>query len=90
MENTWEFQEVIGTVGFFILIISIVLSLIWRKTLLKRAQIVHGQGRQYQELAAKTEEGQARIAEQLKALDDRLARIEAANASIEQTLKVVE
>jgi hypothetical protein len=90
LENAWEFQEVIGTIGFFVLLIGVVFSLIWRSAFLKRAKLQHQHDDRYQELAAKAEATQAQLAEQLKAIDERLARIEAANASIERTLTVVE
>ncbi|MCC3763066.1 hypothetical protein K3N28_08280 [Glycomyces sp. TRM65418] len=90
MESAWEFQEVIGTVGFFVLLIGVVFSLIWRSAFIKRVKLQHRHDDRYNELAAKAEEGQAALAEQLKAIDERLARIEASNVSIENTLKVVE
>jgi hypothetical protein len=83
-------MDIVGAVGFFVLITAIVVSLIWRKAFLKQAELKYRNGDEYRELAAKAEEGQARLAEQLAAVNERLARIEAGNASIEQTLKVVD
>jgi hypothetical protein len=88
--NEHEWPEVIGTVGLFALLIGVVLSLIWRSAFIKRVKLQYKHDDRYRELAVKAEESQARLAEQLAAVNERLARIEAGNASIEQTLKVVE
>lgn len=88
--NEHEWPEVIGTIGFFALLIGVVLSLIWRSAFIKRVRLQYKHDDQYRALAAKAEETQTRLAEQLALVNDRLARIEAGNASIEQTLKVVE
>lgn len=88
--NEHEWPEVIGTIGFFALLIGVVLSLIWRSAFIKRVKLQYKHDDQYRALAAKAEESQTRLAEQLALVNDRLARIEAGNASIEQTLKVVE
>jgi hypothetical protein len=88
--NEHEWPEVIGTIGFFALLIGVVLSLIWRSAFIKRVKLQYRHDDQYRALAEKAEESQTRLAEQLALVNDRLARIEAGNASIEQTLKVVE
>jgi hypothetical protein len=90
VESPWDVQEVIGTIAFFVLLIGLVFSLIWRGAFIRRAHLQYKSDDRYKELAAKTEETQAELVEQLKAIGDRLARIEASNASIEDTLKVVE
>jgi hypothetical protein len=88
--NEHEWPEVIGTIGLFALLIGVVLSLIWRSAFIKRVKLQYKHEDQYRALAVKAEESQAKVAEQLAAVNERLARIEAGNASIEQTLKVVE
>lgn len=88
--NEHEWPEVIGTIGFFALLIGVVLSLIWRSAFIKRVKLQYRHDDQYRALAANAEATQAKLAEQLALVNDRLARIEAGNASIEQTLKVVE
>ena len=88
--NEHEWPEVIGTVGFFALLLGVVLSLIWRSAFIKRVKLQYRHDDQYQRLAAKAEESQARLADELAQVNERLTRIEAGNASIEQTLKVVE
>jgi hypothetical protein len=88
--NEHEWPEVIGTIGFFALLIGVVLSLIWRSAFIKRVKLQYRHDDQYRALAAKAEESQTRLTEQLALVNDRLARIEAGNASIEQTLKVVD
>lgn len=90
MVSPYDWQEIIGTIGLFTLLITVVLSLMWRKAFLKRAEMQIRQDDRYRKLAERADEHQAKIAEQLEALNERLARVEAGNASIEETLKVVE
>ena len=85
-----EWPEVIGAIGIFTLMNGVVLSLIWRSAFIKRVKLQYQHDDRYKELAAKAEATQARLAEQLEALNERLARVEAGNASIEETLKVVD
>ena len=88
--NEHEWQEVIGTIGMFVLLITVVISLIWRSAFIKRAKLQGAQDDRYLKLAERSDENQARTAEQLAALNERLARLETSSASIEETLKVVE
>lgn len=90
MVSPYDWQEVIGTVGMFVLLITIVLTLLWRKAFLKKAEMQIALDDRYKKLAERADEHQAAIAEQLAALNERVARLEASNASIEETLKVVE
>ncbi|HEX2144098.1 MAG TPA: hypothetical protein VHG10_06290 [Glycomyces sp.] len=85
-----EWPEVIGAIGLFTLMNGVVLSLIWRSAFIKRVKLQYRHDDQYKELAAKAEQTQAKLAEELTAVNQRLTRIEAGNASIEETLKVVE
>ncbi|MBO3732063.1 hypothetical protein [Glycomyces niveus] len=85
-----EWPEVIGAIGVFALLIGVVLSLIWRSAFIKRVKLQYRHDERYKELAAKAEESQVRVAEQLAVLNERLARLETSSASIEETLKVVE
>ncbi|GAA2151610.1 hypothetical protein [Glycomyces lechevalierae] len=90
MDSPYDWQEIIGTTALFTLLITVVLSLIWRKAFLKRAEMQIRQDDEYKKLAQRADERQTEIAQQLAALNERLARIETSNASIEETLKVVE
>jgi hypothetical protein len=90
MTSPYDWQEVIGTIALFFLFISVVLSLIWRGAFLKRLKLQHAHDDRYLQIAERSEEQQAKIAEQLEALNARVARLEASTDSIEQTLKVVE
>jgi septal ring factor EnvC (AmiA/AmiB activator) len=90
MDSPYDWQEIIGTTALFTLLITVVLSLIWRKAFLKRAEMQIRQDDEYKQLAQRADERQTEIARQLAALNERLARIETSNASIEETLKVVE
>jgi predicted negative regulator of RcsB-dependent stress response len=90
MDSSYDWQEIIGTTALFVLLISVVLSLIWRKTFRQRYEMQMKQSKQYQQLAERADERQTEIAQQLAALNERLARIETSNAAIEETLKVVE
>jgi septal ring factor EnvC (AmiA/AmiB activator) len=90
MDSPYDWQEIIGTTALFTLLITVVLSLIWRKAFLKRAEMQIRQDDEYKQLAQRADERQTEIAQQLAALNERLARIETSNASIEETLKVVE
>jgi septal ring factor EnvC (AmiA/AmiB activator) len=90
MDSPYDWQEIIGTTALFTLLITVVLSLIWRKAFLKRAEMQIRQDDKYKQLAQRADERQTEIAQQLAALNERLARIETSNASIEETLKVVE
>jgi septal ring factor EnvC (AmiA/AmiB activator) len=90
MDSPYDWQEIIGTTAVFTLLITVVLSLIWRKAFIKRAEMQIRQDDKYKQLAQRADERQTEIAQQLAALNERLARIETSNASIEETLKVVE
>jgi septal ring factor EnvC (AmiA/AmiB activator) len=90
MDSPYDWQEIIGTTALFTLLITVVLSLIWRKAFLKRAEMQIRRDDEYKQLAQRADERQTGIAQQLAALNERLARIETSNASIEETLKVVE
>lgn len=90
MDSPYDWQEIIGTTALFTLLITVVLSLIWRKAFLKRAEMQIRRDDEYKQLAQRADERQTEIAQQLAALNERLARIETSNASIEETLKVVE
>jgi septal ring factor EnvC (AmiA/AmiB activator) len=90
MDSPYDWQEIIGTTALFTLLITVVLSLIWRKAFIKRAEMQIRQDDKYKQLAQRADERQTEIAQQLAALNERLARIETSNASIEETLKVVE
>ncbi|MEU5153700.1 hypothetical protein [Glycomyces sp. NPDC021274] len=90
MDSPYDWQEIIGTVGLFTLLITVVLSLIWRKTFIKRAEMQIRQDDRYKKLAERADEHQAELAQQLAVLNERIARIETSSAGIEQTLKVVE
>ncbi|MCD0442945.1 hypothetical protein LO763_04805 [Glycomyces sp. A-F 0318] len=83
-------MEIVGGIGMFALIITVVLSLIWRSAFLKRTRLQHGQDDRYLKLVERSEEQQAKVLEQLQALNARVTRIETGTASIEETLKVVE
>ncbi|MQM27754.1 hypothetical protein [Glycomyces albidus] len=90
MDSAYDWQEIIGSIGMFVLLITVVLSLIWRNAFLKRTRMQHEQDDRYLKLAERADEQQARLHDRLQALDERLARLESSSASIEQTLKVVE
>lgn len=90
MDSPYDWQEIIGTTALFTLLITVVLSLIWRKAFLKRAEMQIRRDDEYKQIAQRADERQTEIAQQLAALNERLARIETSNASIEETLKVVE
>lgn len=90
MTSPYDWQEVIGTVGLFVLLIAVVLSLIWRNAYLKRERMRHERDDRYLQLAEKVAEQNANLHDQLQAANERLARLETSSASIEQTLKVVE
>jgi len=90
MESPYDWQEIIGTTGLFVLLISVVLTLMWRKTFRQRYELQMEQSEKYRQLAERADERQTEIAQQLAALNERLARLETSNAAIEETLKVVE
>jgi septal ring factor EnvC (AmiA/AmiB activator) len=90
MESPYDWQEIIGTTGLFVLLISVVLTLMWRKTFRQRYELQMKQSEQYRQLAERADERQTELAQQLAALNERLARLETSNAAIEETLKVVE
>lgn len=83
-------METIGAIGVFTLIITVILSLIWRSAFLKRTKLQHAHDDRYLALVERSEEQQGNVLEQLQSLNARLARLETSSASIEETLKVVE
>jgi len=90
MTSPYDFQEVIGTIGMFVLLITVVLSLIWRGAFLRRTKLQHAHDDRYLKLAERSEEQQAKVIDALTQLNARVAGLETSSAAIEETLKVVD
>ncbi|GAA1715794.1 hypothetical protein [Fodinicola feengrottensis] len=87
---TWQWQEVIGTAGAFVLIISVVTVTIWQVGATRRAKALLAAQHDYRDLAERVARTQENTEKQLTALAERMADVQARMGSVERILKDVE
>lgn len=88
--NDHEWQEVIGAVGLFALLLIVVTLTLWHFTVGRRAKEARAEGHAYHQLATQAVEGQRRTEQQLADLGRQLTDLQGRTGSLERILKDVE
>lgn len=88
--NDHEWQEVIGAVGLFALLLIVVTLPLWHFTVGRRARRSKADEDEYRRLAAQAVEGQRRTETQLADLGRQLTDLQTRTGSLERILKDVE
>ncbi|MFD3525237.1 hypothetical protein [Streptomyces sp. NPDC058653] len=88
--NEHEWQEVIGAVGLFALLLIVVTLTLWHFTVGRRARDARAERSEYRLLAADAVEGQRRTERQLADLGRQLTDLQSRTGSLERILKDVE
>ncbi|MBO8195578.1 hypothetical protein ITI46_28590 [Streptomyces oryzae] len=88
--NEHEWQEVIGTIGMFTLLIAVVVTFVWRTAAGRRAtaQLAHESA--YKKLAEDAADRQQRIEQQLAEIGGKVTDLTKRTDTIERVLKDVE
>ncbi|WP_405675838.1 hypothetical protein OG292_11380 [Streptomyces sp. NBC_01511] len=90
MEDEQDWQEVIGAIGLFAVLLIVVALTLWHFTAGRRAREIRAGENEYRQLAAQAVEGQRRMEEQLADLGRRLTDVQTRTGSLERILKDVE
>ncbi|WP_405612468.1 hypothetical protein [Streptomyces sp. NBC_01508] len=90
MEDEQDWQEVIGAIGLFAVLLIVVTLTLWHFTAGRRAREIRAGENEYRQLAAQAVEGQRRMEEQLADLGRRLTDVQTRTGSLERILKDVE
>ncbi|MFI6180515.1 hypothetical protein ACIA8R_33600 [Nonomuraea sp. NPDC051191] len=88
--NEHEWQEVIGTIGVFVLITVVVVTVIWQFAISWRAKAQLARENEYKKIAEAAAASQQDIGRQLAEINDRLSALRDRTDAIELMLKVVE
>ncbi|UNZ18938.1 hypothetical protein [Streptomyces sp. 891-h] len=88
--NEHEWQEVIGTVGIFTLLIAVVVMLLWHATAGRRAKAQLAREGEYKKLAEAAVDRQQRIEQQLAEIGGQVSKLRERTDTIERVLKDVE
>lgn len=88
--NDHEWQEVIGAIGLFALLLIVVTLTLWHFTVGRRAREARADKNEYRRLAAESVEGQQRTEKQLADLGRQLTDLQSRTGSLERILKDVE
>jgi hypothetical protein len=88
--NDHQWQEVIGTIGMFVLVLTVVTLTLRYVFNSRRAKVAAAKDDVYRELAEAALEGQQRTERQLGDLTERLTDLQARTGSLERILKEVE
>ncbi|MFD4996168.1 hypothetical protein [Streptomyces buecherae] len=88
--NEHEWQEVIGTIGIFVLLITVVLTVIWQVGASRRAKLQLAREGEYQRIAEAAIAGQRTIEQQLAQIGGQVADLQGRTDKIERVLKDVE
>ncbi|WP_026923653.1 hypothetical protein [Glycomyces arizonensis] len=87
-EHAWA--EIIGAIGLFVLVISVVLSIIWQFAITVRAKAKLAREDEYKRLAESAVAGREHLERQLEEIKGELAQIKTKGETIEDMLRVVE
>ncbi|MET9552972.1 hypothetical protein [Streptomyces sp. NPDC006645] len=90
MDDEQAWQEVIGAIGLFALLLIVVSMTLWHFTGGRRAREARAEGNEYRRLAAQAVEGQQRTERQLADLGRQLTDLQSRTGSLERILKDVE
>ncbi|GGT36874.1 hypothetical protein P6B95_21890 [Streptomyces atratus] len=88
--NDHEWQEVIGTIGIFVLLIAVVVTIIWQGAISLRAKAQLARESEYKKLAEAAVTGQQNIERQLAEIGGQVSELQSRTDSIERVLKDVE
>ncbi|MBQ0866555.1 hypothetical protein ACH4RA_23845 [Streptomyces smyrnaeus] len=88
--NEHEWQEVIGTIGLFTLLIAVVVILLWHNTAGRRARARLAREDEYKKLAEEAVGRQQRIEQQLAEIGGQVTDLTKRTDTIERVLKDVE
>ncbi|MBT2233277.1 hypothetical protein [Nonomuraea sp. NEAU-A123] len=88
--NEHEWQEVIGTIGMFVLITAVIVTVIWQFAISWRAKAQLAREAEYKKIAETAAASQQHIGQQLAEINDRLSALRDRTDAIELVLKDVE
>lgn len=88
--NEHEWQEVIGTIGVFVLITAVIVTVIWQFAISWRAKAQLAREAEYKKIAETAASSQQDIGRQLAEINDRLSALRDRTDAIELVLKDVE
>ena len=88
--NSRGWQEVIGAVGIFGMVIVIVTIVVWNMAATWRARAILARDYEYRTLAEKANQNQDAIEQKLTAINEHLADLRTRVHSVERVLKEIE
>jgi phage shock protein A len=88
--NEHEWQEVIGTIGIFVLLIAVVVIVLWQTASGRRAKAQLAHESEYRKLADAAAAREQRIEQQLAEIGGQVADLRDRTDTIERVLKDVE
>ncbi|WP_433211944.1 hypothetical protein ACQP25_24160 [Microtetraspora malaysiensis] len=88
--NEHEWQEVIGTIGVFVLITAVIVTVIWQFAISWRAKAQLAREAEYKQIAESVAASQEDIGRQLAEINDRLSALRDRTDAIELVLTDVE
>lgn len=88
--NSRGWQEVIGAVGIFGMVIVIVTIVVWNMAATWRARAILSRDYEYRTLAEKATRSQDAIEQKLTEIDEHLADLRTRVQSVERVLKEIE
>lgn len=88
--NEHEWQEVIGAIGMFVLLIIVVTMIIWQVSASLRARAVLAREDSYKKLAEAALSSQQRTETELTAISTQLTELQDRMGTLERILKDVE
>ncbi|MEH0398444.1 hypothetical protein AB0K64_13515 [Streptomyces sp. NPDC053741] len=88
--NEHEWQEVIGTIGIFVLLTAVIITVIWQFAISWRAKAQLARESEYRKVAESAVEGQQRIEQRLAEIGGQVTDLQSRTGSIERVLKDVE
>ncbi|MFF3668734.1 hypothetical protein [Microtetraspora malaysiensis] len=88
--NEHEWQEVIGTIGVFVLITAVIVTVIWQFAISWRAKAQLAREAEYKKIAESVAASQEDIGRQLAEINDRLSALRDRTDAIELVLTDVE
>ncbi|MBQ0984635.1 hypothetical protein KBZ10_08920 [Streptomyces sp. F63] len=88
--NSRGWQEVIGAVGIFGMVIVIVTIVVWNMAATWRARAILARDYEYRTLAEKSTRSQDAIEQKLTEIDEHLADLRTRVQSVERVLKEIE
>ncbi|MFD1538989.1 hypothetical protein [Nonomuraea guangzhouensis] len=88
--NEHEWQEVIGTIGMFVLVTAVIVTVVWQFAISWRAKAQLAREAEYKKIAETATESQQHIGQQLAEINDQLSALRDRTDAIERVLKDVE